>query len=138
MGRSSFFVLSIRHDFRTKSLFFKDKKIKYNQYFISKNRVYCTNKPTNYQIWCMFVLITTFVCVHPSQKQEENNAFCRVEYFYHSFCPFSRCNAVVSLLKNSNIIFLLRLLPLLINQFTTVYCGLICLEKFVERCCGDG
>ena len=60
------------------------------------------------------------------------------EYLYHPFCAFSRCNAVVLLMKNLNIILLLQLFSLLINQFAVVCCGLICLTKLVERCCGDG
>ena len=84
----------------------------------------------------MLVFITTFVCVHLSQKQEEKNAFCGT--FLLSFPTFSRCNAVVSLTNNLNIIPLLRLFSLLINQFAVVCCGFICLAKFVERCCGDG
>ena len=61
-----------------------------------------------------------------------------VECFYHPFCTFSRCTAVVSLSENSNIILLLLLFPLLINQFAMAYCDLICLAMLVERCCGDG
>ena len=60
------------------------------------------------------------------------------EYFYHPVRAFSRCNAVASLSKNSNIILLLRLFLLLINQFAVVCCGLICHAKLVKRCCGDG
>ena len=84
----------------------------------------------------MLVFITTFVCVHLSQKQEEK--MLSAEYFYYPFPTFSRCNAVVLLTKNLNIIPLLRLFSLLIQQFAVVCCGLICLAKFVERCCGDG
>ena len=60
------------------------------------------------------------------------------EYFYDPFCAFSRWNAVVSLLKNSNIIIFLQLFSFVINHFTVVCCGLICLTNLVERCCGDG
>ena len=60
------------------------------------------------------------------------------KYFYHPLRAFSRCNAVVSLSKNSNIIILLRFFSLLINYFAVVCCGLICLVKLVKRCCGDG
>ena len=60
------------------------------------------------------------------------------EYFYHPFRAFLRCNAVLSLSKNSNIIILLRFFSLLINQFAVVCCALIYLVKLVERCFGDG
>ena len=57
--------------------FSSTKNIKYNQFFvtISENCVYCNNKPTNYQIWCMLVFIITFLCARLSQRQEEKNAF---------------------------------------------------------------
>ena len=44
--------------------FSSTKNIKYNQFFvtISENCVYCNNKPTNYQIWCMLVFIITCLC----------------------------------------------------------------------------
>ena len=101
----------------TKKFIFKS-----NQTFvtISGNRIYCNNKPTDYQIWCILVFIATFFCVNLTQKKEEKTAFCL--FFYHFFCAFSRCNAVVSLTKNSNIILLLWLFSLLINQFTVVCC----------------
>ena len=110
------------------------KKLSITNFFltVSENRVYCDNEPTNYQIWCMLPFITS-IC-HKNKKK----IMFSVECFYHLFCTFSRCNAVVSLLKNSNIVLLLLLFPLLINQFAVVCCDLICLAKLVERCCGHG
>ena len=98
MRRYSFFVLSIRYNFRRKSSFFKHKKklsVTNSFVTISENRVYCNNKPTNYQIWSMLVYIRTIVFVHPSRKQEEKNAFCQI--VLSSFPRFIKmqCNSIV-------------------------------------------
>ena len=81
-----------------KFIFQAQKKDKYNQFFvtISENRVYCNNKPTNYQIWCMLVFITTFVCVRLSQKQEEKNAVYQI--FLSSFLRLFKiqCSSIVN------------------------------------------
>ena len=83
---------------------------------------------------CFYPIFLFVSICHKNKKKRMLSA----EYFYYPFPNFSRWNAVVSLTKNLNIIPLLRLFSLLINQFAVVCCGLICLAKFVERCCGDG
>ena len=95
-----------------------------------------------------FTLMTCYLpYIYQNHSQNERHArstktkrkrMLSAKDFYHPFCAFSRCNAVVSLLKNSNIILLIRLFSLLISQFAVVRYGLICLANLVERCCGDG
>ena len=73
------------------------KKLSITKLFatISENRVYCNNEPTNYQIWCIPVFITTFISVHFSQKQEENNAFCRIYLSSFSHLFKMQCSSIV-------------------------------------------
>ena len=75
-----------------------NKKINYNKFFvnISENRVYCNSKPSNYQIWCVLVFITTFVCVHLPQKQEEKNAFCRIFFSFFPRLLKMQCSSIVN------------------------------------------
>ena len=70
-----------------------------NKFFvaISENRVYCNNKHNNYQIWYMLIFIITFVCVLRHKNKKKRMLYA--EYFYHPFCAFSRCSAVVPLSK---------------------------------------
>ena len=80
---NSVFALHLSKSFQKwaqKVHFPSTKKIRITNFFVtfSVNRVYCNNKPTNYQIWCMLVFITTFICIHLSQKQKQKNAFCRI------------------------------------------------------------
>ena len=76
-----------------------------------------------------------FVSIRYKNKKKR---MLSAEYFYNSYNAFSRCNAIVSLLKDSNIIILLRLFSVLVNQFPVVFCGLIYLAKLVDRFRGDG
>ena len=69
------------------------------------------------------------------QKQEEKNAFCRT--FLLSFPPLFKMQSSSLVIENLNIL-LLQLFSLLISQFAVVCCGLICLTKLNEHCCGGG
>ena len=84
---------------------------------------------------CLLLSQLLFVSISHKSK---NKKMLSAEYFYYPFRAFGRCNALVSLSKNLNIIFSRLLFSLLINQFAVVCCGFTCLAKLVERCCGDG
>ena len=98
------------------------KKIKYNQIFvtISENRVYCNNKPTNYQIWCMIVFIAAFVCVDLTQKKRRKEYF--LPNFLSSFLNLFKmqCTRIV----NKKIeYYYFALIIFIVDQL--VYCGLL-------------